>query len=268
MILSIGNAQLVINRNVAINLLFVILLGVLAWYLMLGMDMPPPIGFVENSFSSWVMQGLMRSATGPGEMGHYLFLSSLMWMIMMIAMMTPAVVPVVILHAANLRGSENRYDTAFFVTGYLLSWIVYGLLCAGLQLAADSLDIIRGMQLQTTRGASALIFVICGVYQFTPLKQSCLRFCQSPLGFLLKNWRSGKMGAFIMGLRFGSYCVGCCWAIMLLMFAAGVMSLSAMALISVFILLERLLPVNYVVRILPGVLAIVYGVFIFYSPMV
>ena len=254
-----------LTRNLTVNLLLLVGLAILAWYLVLGMGMPAPVGFAQNSLSSWVMRGLMSSPASPEEVWYYLYLSSIMWTIMMIAMMVPAAIPLTILHAANVEGSESRYDTVFLAAGYLLSWVAFGLSCAVLQLIAVRIEIFDGMSMQVSAGVSGAIFIICGVYQFSPLKQSCLRLCNSPLAFMLKEWRTGKMGALVMGLRFGFYCVGCCWAIMLLMFAQGTMSLNAMALICVFILLERLTPGHSMVRILPGASAIAFGLVALYS---
>jgi len=158
-----------------VYLLCLICLGILAWYLLLGMSSAPIVDQVENRFLSWLMHDLMQLATAPRQMMSYLYLSSLMWLVMMIAMMTPAVIPITILHVANTRRPAQKHDTLFLILGYLLSWVVYGLMCAVLQVLAANLELIQGMQLQTTVKISAIIFIICGVYQFTPLKQSCLR---------------------------------------------------------------------------------------------
>jgi predicted metal-binding membrane protein len=106
---------------------------------------------------------------------------------------------------------------------------------------------------------AAGLLIAAGIYQFLPFKQACLRHCQSPLAFLLNHWRDGRMGALWMGAVHGRYCLGCCWVLMLLMFAGGVMSIGAMAALAAFILLERLLPAGFWASAVPGLLLLATG---------
>jgi predicted metal-binding membrane protein len=94
----------------------------------------------------------------------------------------------------------------------------------------------------TRPGFAATLLLIAGVYQLTPIKQACLRTCQSPFGFLMSRWRAGLAGAFRMGLEHGALCVGCCWALMLLLFAGGVMNLAVIAALTAFVAFEKLTP--------------------------
>jgi predicted metal-binding membrane protein len=106
------------------------------------------------------------------------------------------------------------------------------------------------------------IFLLAGLYQWTPLKNACLSHCQSPLAFLTKEWREGAWGAFVMGLRHGLFCVGCCWALMALLFAAGVMNLLWVAAIAIFVLAEKLLPRGLLLGRASGALLVAWGVFL------
>lgn len=115
------------------------------------------------------------------------------------------------------------------------------------------------MSLGSGVAVAAVLLMAAGAYQLTPLKEACLAGCRSPLGFFLENWREGRAGAFSMGLRHGSFCVGCCWALMLLMFAGGAMSVATMAALCAFVLAERLLPAGPWVSKLPGVAMIAWG---------
>jgi predicted metal-binding membrane protein len=106
------------------------------------------------------------------------------------------------------------------------------------------------------------LLFIAGVYQLTPLKRACLRQCQSPLGFLISRWRGGTAGAFRMGLEHGAYCVGCCWALMLLLFAGGVMNLVVIAALTVFVAFEKLAPLGVNGARVSGALLLVAGTWV------
>ena len=111
----------------------------------------------------------------------------------------------------------------------------------------------------TSSRVGAVFLLLAGMYQLTPIKDACLRTCQSPLGFLLSHWRDGAVGALRMGIRHGAYCFGCCWALMLLMFVYGVMSAAAMAGLTAFIVAERLLPAGPLSAKLPGIVLVALG---------
>jgi predicted metal-binding membrane protein len=106
------------------------------------------------------------------------------------------------------------------------------------------------------------LLVAAGLYQFTPLKRACLSRCQSPLSFILNEWREGRRGAFLMGVRHGVFCVGCCWALMALLFAAGVMNLLWVGAIAVFVLLEKVVPAGRVLSLAAGALLVAWGVWV------
>jgi predicted metal-binding membrane protein len=182
----------------------------------------------------------------PAEVPAYLAVSSLMWVLMMVAMMTPAVLPVVLLFGRTANAGAGRMLA--FAAGYLGIWSLYGLALTAVQWALHQAAFLHSMALKSGPLLAAGLLIAAGIYQFLPLKQACLRHCQSPLAFLLNHWRDGRMGALWMGAVHGRYCLGCCWVLMLLMFAGGVMSIGAMAALAVFILLERLLPAGFWAR--------------------
>jgi len=169
-----------------------------------------------------------------------------MWAVMMVAMMLPSAVPMI---KAFNKSCRQRYgdDTSFstlFSSAYLLIWFVFSIVLTLLQWQLHSLQWLSGMMENTNTFLTAGILTTAGVYQFTALKNACLQHCRSPFSFLLNAWQNGKWGAFNMGLIHGSTCVGCCWAQMLLMFAVGVMNITAMVLLTLFILLEKNFPAN------------------------
>lgn len=182
--------------------------------------------------------------TDPGMLGYYI----VTWVVMMAAMMFPAIAPMVLTYARIQRGKRERGlpvtvgATSVFVAGYLVIWTVTGLGFYGVVVAARAADLGGITWDQTGRYLAGGVIFAAGLYQFTPLKQTCLTKCRDPFGFLLTSWRSGRTGALRMGIEHGLWCVGCCWALMAALFALGVMSVGWMAFIAALIAIEKLLP--------------------------
>ena len=182
--------------------------------------------------------------TDPGAVGSYLAI----WVVMMAAMMVPAIAPMVLTYARIQRGKRERGlpvttgATCIFVAGYLVTWTMTGLGFYGVVIAARAVDLGGITWDATGRYVAGGVIVAAGLYQFTPLKQTCLTKCRDPFLFLLTSWRSGRTGALRMGFEHGFWCVGCCWALMAALFALGVMSVGWMAFIAALIAIEKLLP--------------------------
>jgi predicted metal-binding membrane protein len=184
------------------------------------------------------MQGMNGGPwTGLGSFGWFLSV----WVVMMAAMMFPSVAPTVALYS---RMTEKRSPLLplVFVAGYLLTWAGAGVLAFAFRGAVDSIwgDVLAWNR--AGRWAAGVALIVAAVYQLTPLKDVCLGKCRSPLGFLLGSWREGRSGAFRMGAKNGAWCVGCCWALMLALFALGIMSLAWMAVVAGLIAVEKTLP--------------------------
>ena len=204
---------------------------------------------------------LLRAALAMMQPRHawpYLAASGVMWLLMMIAMMTPAVLPV-LMTLQRMRTDGTNSATLAFAGGYLLIWAGFGLVLTGLQWGLHESAHLHGMAMAMNPVPASLILIGAGLYQLTPLKRACLAHCQSPLGFLLGHWKAGNRGALHMGVEHGLYCLGCCWALMLVMFAGGVMSVATMAVLTLFILAERLLPPGMWASTLPGLVLIGAG---------
>ena len=189
----------------------------------------------------------------------YVGAAALMWAVMMIGMMTPAVVPMTLVLRRVHRGPHAERATLLFAGGYLLAWTLFAVLAALLQLWLHARGLLEGHLLAVGAQGAGLLLLVAGVYQLTPWKAACLRHCRSPMGFFLQHWSPGASGALRMGLRHGLYCVGCCWMLMLLMFVGGAMSVLTMAVLCVFILAERLLPPGPWVARIPGAAMIAWG---------
>ena len=126
--------------------------------------------------------------------------------------------------------------------GYLVVWALFSLGATALQRLLVKLLFVSSMMEVTSPIVGATLLLVAGVYQLTPIKRACLRTCQSPLGFLMSRWRTGWAGAFHMGLEHGALCVGCCWALMLVLFAGGVMNLAVIVALTTFVAFEKLTP--------------------------
>jgi predicted metal-binding membrane protein len=182
--------------------------------------------------------------TNPGALGF--FLST--WVVMMAAMMLPALTPMVLAYRAvqherhRHSASANAGDTALLLAGYLAVWAAAGLLGYALLEAGRSLDGGLFAWDRAGRFTAAGVLVAAALYQLTPSKNACLSRCRSRRAFLLEGWRDGRDGALRIGMEHGAWCLGCCWALMAALFALGAMSVAWMALISVLIAAERLLP--------------------------
>ncbi len=192
-----------------------------------------------------------------------------MWVAMMAAMMLPASLPMIRMVATiarNRRAREAPYvPAAVFVFGYLAAWSAFGLAATLAQWALETFARLDAMA-PAPPVLAGLLLLGAGLYQATPLKARCLSQCRSPLQFLTQHWREGATGALALGARHGIFCVGCCWALMGLLFAAGVMDLFAIALLTALAMAERLLPWGEglaravgVVLVLGGLGAIGYG---------
>jgi predicted metal-binding membrane protein len=132
--------------------------------------------------------------------------------------------------------------TGVFLLGYLLVWSAFSVVATGVQWGLHTAALLSPMMVSTSPALGGLLLLAAGIFQWTPLKSTCLTQCRSPLGFLTTEWREGVWGAILMGLRHGSYCVGCCWVLMALLWVAGVMNLLWVAAIATFVLVEKILP--------------------------
>jgi predicted metal-binding membrane protein len=186
-----------------------------------------------------------------------------MWAVMMVAMMVPTAAPMTLLYAAVARKAAAQHNplapTSVFVTGYLAMWAIFSLVATIAQHALDRASLLSPMMVSASAGFGAALLIAAGVYQFTPVKNACLRNCRAPAHFLSRYWRTGKLGAFGMGLRLGAYCVGCCWILMGLLFVGGVMNLLWIAAIAIFVLLEKTIPFGDVSGRFAGAAMILVG---------
>jgi predicted metal-binding membrane protein len=185
-----------------------------------------------------------------------------MWAVMMTAMMLPSASPTLLLYGVIARRSARAAAARqiyAFAAGYLLVWTAFSLGATVLQRGLAELLLISSMMEVTSPVAGSVLLLLAGVYQLTPLKHACLKTCESPLTFLMSRWRDGVSGAFDMGFKHGVYCLGCCWALMLLLFAGGVMNLVVIGALTAFVAFEKLARFGSRGARVSGVLLIVAG---------
>ncbi|MGB4248665.1 MAG: DUF2182 domain-containing protein [Pseudohongiellaceae bacterium] len=233
----------------------IVLISLLSWVYLFVIAAPSPVDHT-------LAHAAMHPAVAPWD-GGFLALSIVMWSVMMIAMMLPTATPMVLSftrlqHQREARSKAIRL-TGWFSAGYLGIWIVFSLMAAFAQWALYSSNLMTSAMGSATPLMAGALLVAAGLFQWSGLKEACLSKCRSPLNFLLNEWRPGSSGALIMGLRHGIFCVGCCWVLMLLMFVGGVMNLAWMAAITIYVLLEKILPSVRMFASWTGVLLVFAG---------
>ena len=182
-----------------------------------------------------------------------------MWAVMMAAMMLPSALPAVLTFARLCEHGGEHSRLWAFVGAYLLVWVGFSVAATGAQWVLQSMNWVNPMIVSTSAWLSGSLLMIAGVYQFSPLKRLCLANCRTPMGFLLGEWRVGVRGAFVMGLRHGWFCLGCCWALMALLFVGGVMNLAWIVALSIAVAIEKMAPHGEKVALALGVGLIAAG---------
>jgi predicted metal-binding membrane protein len=247
-----GTLDRVLRRDRLVAAAALAAVAVLAWGYVLvaaGMDM------------GVAMAGAAMPAPMPWSPGHAATMA-LMWALMMLAMMLPGAAPMILLHATVSRRRDPARGgrrAALFALGYAAVWGGFALAATAAQWALERAALLTPAMAAGSAVLASLLFLGAGIYQFTPLKRACLRHCRSPLEFLAAHWRGGAGGAVAMGARHGAYCLGCCWAVMLLLFAGGVMNLAWIAGLALLVLAEKLLPAGPLVGRVLGVGLIAWG---------
>lgn len=193
---------------------------------------------------------------------EWIVLLFVMWWTMMLAMMLPSAAPAILTFGAvsrRLDGSDSSARMFAFAAGYALVWTGFSLAAVGLQMAADRVLLLNPMFATTSRVVGGILLIAAGLYQFTPLKEACLRKCQIPLLVFARNWRPGLSGALRMGFGHGVYCVGCCAVLMAVLFYGGVMEPIWIAGLAAYILVEKILPVRWHVSRFAGIILCIWG---------
>jgi predicted metal-binding membrane protein len=186
-----------------------------------------------------------------------------MWSVMMVAMMVPSAAPMILAFVTvnQRRQAANRpfVPVAIFLLGYLAVWTAFSALATLAEWGLHQAAMLSTTMTATSTALNGGLLIAAGIFQWTPMKRACLKGCRSPLSFLMSEWRDGAGGAFVMGLRHGAYCVGCCWFLMALLFVAGVMNLLWVAVIALFVMAEKISPKGELLARIAGIALVIAG---------
>jgi predicted metal-binding membrane protein len=235
----------------------VTLITLLAWLYLVYLHRQMSADMQESSMMA--AMGMPESA--PWRPGDVLFTLG-MWAVMMVGMMAPSATPMVLLFAAaRARRGDSALSaaSALFGLGYLAVWTGFSAVAALAQWALHDAALLSSAMKASSPRVAGAVLLVAGIYQITPWKNACLSHCRSPLDFLISHWHDGKYGALQMGARHGAYCLGCCWAIMALLFVVGVMNLVWVAALAALVLLEKLAPQGVWLARISGAIMIVLG---------
>ena len=232
------------------------------------------IGWLYLFYMAWAMDNMDTVSmwmppladTRPWYFYDFLMLF-MMWAIMMLAMMLPTAIPVILvfMRLQKTRLQKQSHDqplilaSGIFILGYLAAWTCYSLAVSVVQWQLHKTGLLNPMMTSGNYLMSGLVLLLAGIYQWTPFKNSCLKYCRSPLAFLLAEWREGSWGSLRLGFRHGSYCVGCCAFLMAVLFAVGVMNMLWVLALTVFVALEKTLMPAKISSVLFGGLLFAWG---------
>ena len=248
------------RRDRVLIITCVLLVTALAWAYLVVLDRQ-----TSSAAVSQAVMAKMGMVMGISWSAMDVFFAFTMWAVMMMGMMSASAMPVLLLFAEmQARRGDGAAPGAvpLFGFGYIAVWIAFSACAALVQWALHEASLLSPTMAAVSPLLGGTILIAAGVYQLTPAKGMCLTQCQSPLGFLVSRWRDGASGALQMGLRHGAYCLGCCWALMGVLFAVGVMNLAWVAAISVFILLEKTGRLGARVSRIGGVAMIAFGILV------
>ena len=204
----------------------------LAWLYLARLTLDTDMAMAGATVDPWRLEALV--------------LMFVMWVVMMTAMMLPSATPAILLYATITRGrapaAPALSPASAFVLGYLAAWAGFSVAATAAQAALQAAALLSPTLVATSGTVGGLLFIAAGLYQWTPLKHACLAHCRSPLDFLSAHWRPGRRGAFVMGLRHGAFCLGCCGVLMGLLFAVGVMNLLWIAALAALVAVEKMFP--------------------------
>lgn len=245
------------RRDRIVISLCIVVITFLAWVYLIHLDRQ-----MAPSMAYDAMMVQMGMATNTRWTAADLFFTFTMWVVMMAGMMTGSAAPVLFLfaRARTMRGDEGvRLMTLVFGLGYFAVWTAFSAAATLAQWAMHAAALLSASMIVASPRTGGAVLLAAGIYQLLPIKGACLAHCKSPLGVLLMNWRDGWLGAFQMGARHGIYCLGCCWALMCVLFAVGIMNLIWVAGLTVFVLLEKIGRTPAILSSIAGVAMAFYG---------
>jgi predicted metal-binding membrane protein len=258
--------ELVLRRDRAVIVGALVVTTGLAWGYVLWLANDMAMGGMDMTGFRMIPSGsgLMMPASAPWQPIEFTFMF-VMWVVMMIGMMTPSAAPMVLLYARVGRQAAAQgkpfANSSWFFGGYLLAWVTFALVATLMQWVVQRASLLTPMMESASAIFGGSLLITAGLYQWTPLKQACLRQCQAPLQFIQRHggFRRDAIGSVGLGIRHGAYCVGCCWALMALLFVGGVMNLLWIAALTIFVLLEKVVPAGRAIAQVSGTAMVAAG---------
>ncbi len=209
-----------------------------------------------------MVQGSLDNSWGTPDF----LLMFFMWAVMMVGMMLPSAGPMILAFAGINRRRRQQgspyVPTGIFLAGYLLVWAGFSAVATLAQWGLVQAALLSPMMASASPALGGVLLLAAGLFQLSPLKNVCLRHCRTPMGFVTNDWRDGRPGALYMGLHHGSYCLGCCWALMGLLFLLGVMNLLWIAALAAFVLVEKVAPAGVWIGRIAGVGLLAWGLWL------
>src|SRR5271169_3128897 len=251
--------EVVLRRDRVVVVVALAVITALAWAYVLWIAADMDMGGMQMSGFRMIPAGvgLMAPALAPWHWFEFP-LVLLMWIVMMVGMMTPSAAPIILIYARVGRLSATQgtpfASTGWFVAGYLLVWSGFALAATAAQWTLERTNLLDARMAGNSRILGAIVLISAGVYQWTSLKERCLGQCHAPLAFIQRQggFRRDVRGALLLGLKHGAYCLGCCWTLMALLFAGGVMNLLWIATIAILVLVEKVLPTRWQISRISG----------------
>lgn len=259
--------EALLRRERLLVLAGLLLITALAWWwVVIGSG----TGMSAYSMTTWRFPPPLHEASVNVWSPSYALVMFFMWWIMMIAMMTPSAAPLVLLYARAYRHEQRQgklpdgvVPTFVFVLGYLLSWACFSLIATGLQWGLERAGLLHQMMMWSISPFfTAVLLIAAGLYQLTPLKLACLQHCRSPAQYLAEHFQPGAQGALRLGWKHGLYCLGCCWFLMALLFAGGIMNLIWIAGLAIYVLIEKVAPKGQLIARVAGVAMVIVGLWV------
>lgn len=244
----------------------------LAWGYLLWLAADMDMGGMEMTGFRMIPagMGIMAPANAPWRAIEFAFVFA-MWAVMMVGMMAPSAAPMILMYARVGRQGKAEGKplaaTGWFAAGYFLAWVGFSLAATLVQWVIERAALLDSRMASASNLLGGIVLIAAGVYQWTPLKDVCLAQCQTPFLFLIRHggFRGDLPGCLLLGLRHGAYCVGCCWALMALLFVGGVMNVLWIALLALLVLLEKLTPFGRWIARAAGVACVAAGVWMLLS---
>ena len=251
--------EVVLRRDRIVVVVALAAITALAWGYVLWIGADMDMGGMEMSGFRMIPAGFgfMAPALAPWRWFEFV-LVLIMWIVMMVGMMTPSAAPMILIYAriGRLGATQGTpfASSSWFLGGYLLVWSGFALAATAAQWTLERTDLLDARMAGNSRILGAIVLISAGVYQWTSLKERCLRQCQAPLAFIQRQggFRRDVRGALLLGLKHGAYCLGCCGILMALLFVGGVMNLLWIAAITILVLAEKVLPPGWPISRISG----------------